>query len=194
MKATYIFCSLLLLCCLNFTGCGQEQRIAPQPDFINLVPSDSIPFAQLSPENQQKVTLYRQAIGVIDIRVISNPFPDPVSLFEIRQLRCNMSESRVFFANRTRVNYDYSSSRPDILWAGDLVNTGVNTGNTSDNYIRIYAEALPNGQYAFSYATLYVSSIERYEIVLGRFGKWLLIRSNPSLIPVPNDAPPLRNP
>lgn len=191
---SHIFCLVVMFCCLQFVGCGQEQRIVPQPDFINLVPADSIPFAQLSPINQQKIISYRQTAGIVDIRVISNPFPDPIRLFEIRQLRCNMSENRVFFANRTRVNYDYSTSKPDIMWAGDLVSTGINSENASDNNIRISAEALQNGQYTFSYATLSVSPTERYEIVMGRFGQWLLIRSNPSLIPSPNDLPPLSNP
>jgi hypothetical protein len=193
MKATYIFCSLLLLCCLNFTGCGQEQRIAPQPDFINLVPSDSIPFAQLPADMQQKVLATRQDSTINDVRVISNPFPDPVKLFEIRQLRCNMSESRVFFANRTRVNYDYTLSRPDILWEGALVNTNVNTGNTSDNYMEIRARYLPSGQYELAFITINVSLTERYKISK-YLNYWILAKYNPSRIYIPNDAPPLRTP
>lgn len=184
---------LLMLPAYIFISCGQEQRITPQPDFINLVPADSIPFAQLPAIIQQRVLSTRQDSSVVDVRVISNPFPDPMRLFEIRQLRCNMSESRVFYANRTRVNYDYTLSRPDILWTGKLVNTGVNTGNESDNNIKILAKKNATDEYALSYIILDVSQTERYSIVQ-RSNYWILIRTNPSRMYYPNDAPPLTNP
>ncbi len=185
-----IFVALLLFNTAVIVSC-QENLRAPQPDFLNLIPADSIPFAQLPVNIQQRIIAGR--VGpILDVRVISNPFPDPLQLFEIRQLRCNMSETRIFYAERTKVQYDYSLSRPDIRWEGNLVGTGVNTGNSSDNKITLWARSLPNKQYTFGSALLEVSLTERYRIYQEPSGYWFLVKYDPTKISVPSDS--LRSP
>ncbi|MCU0426086.1 MAG: hypothetical protein MUF71_10725 [Candidatus Kapabacteria bacterium] len=156
----------------------------------NLIVVDSIPVASLTPAIQE--ILQRRYSGdpsIISFRVIPNPFPRFDSLTLVREFRCNMSQSRIFMAERTGIKIDYAANRPDLQWNGKLVNTGVVSDRVDFNtmYLRAKPDSTVAGGYQFFVGRLRVSNTEAYEFDLlidEKYDRFVLIHYNPSKLPL----------
>jgi hypothetical protein len=186
-----------MLLALLFCSCKGQNHIANSggtdtttTNIRNLIVVDSIPVASLTPAIQE--ILQRRYSGdpsIISFRVIPNPFPRFDSLTLVREFRCNMSPTRVFFAQRTAITIDNTGNSQDLVWRGNLTNTGVTSDRADFNTMSLRASpdnSIPGG-YQFFYGKLKVSNIEAYEFDLlldTSFDRFVLIHYNPSKLPL----------
>jgi hypothetical protein len=158
----------------------------PAVTIRNLIAVDSIPVASLSPFLQEALRLrYAGDPSIINLRVIPNPFPRADSLTAFRELRCNVSPTRIFTAQRTQISINYTLNRPDILWKGVLLNTGVTSDRVDFNIMTLSAkpDSTVLGGYRFFYGELRISNTEAYEI--DTFDPYFVfIHYNPSRLPL----------
>jgi hypothetical protein len=158
----------------------------PVSTIRNLIAVDSIPITSLSPYLQDILQKrYAADPSVINIRVIPNPFPRFDSLTLVREFRCNMSPTRVFNAQRTKIFINNGLNRADLQWQGILLNTGVISDRADFNIIDLVAtpDSTVPGGYQFFYGSVRVSNTEAYEIdVFNPY--FVLIHYNPSKLPL----------
>ena len=107
------YSALALVFCMTLTVCCQSQPTHPittspsdstgQPEEIlrNLI-QDTVAISSLTDDDKAMLQrVYGNNRAVVSYRVIKDPFPRADSLAAFRKLRCNMSATRVFIAERT---------------------------------------------------------------------------------------------
>jgi hypothetical protein len=171
--------AILLVCMVVLCSCqGQPRTVLGGPSDTTVVPpppaevlrnliGDSIAVASLTDDDRRVlVSRYNSNPAISGYTVISNPFPQADSLGDFRKLRCNMSATRVFTAERTSLRIDYTRNSPDLLWEGKLVGTGETIDRPDWNWIIIttHRDEYATGGYTFAGATLRVNSSEAYKI------------------------------
>jgi hypothetical protein len=180
MKSIFLNTLLCITLALTVSACscqGQPRTVLGGPSDTTVVPPpaevlrnlilDTVPTALLSSIQQRALALrYNDNPAISSYTVIQNPFPRADSLAAFRKLRCNLSATRVFTAERTKLSIDYTLNSPDLLWEGKLVGTGEPVNQPGWNWIKITTsrDDYVDGLYRFTGAALRVNNLEGYVI------------------------------
>ena len=186
MKSLLCFLMLLSIT-ISCQGQAQppQQTTTPAPTIPNLL-GDTIPRTSL-PANLQQALIRRQQrdSAIIETKIISQPFPQAGVLFSTKKIRCNMSPTRIFFAELSSMRFDRGLSRNDYVWEGKLTGTGETLNRADFNYIAltITEDNTVTSGYKFLACRIKVSSSEAY--LIEQFGDdnsqyWIVQREDPS--------------
>ncbi len=162
--------AILLVCMIVFCSCqGQPRTVLGGPSDTTIVPppaevlrnliQDTVAISSLTDDDRAVLALrYNDNSAISSYTVIQNPFPRADSLGDFRKLRCNLSATRVFTAERTKLSIDYTLNSPDLLWEGKLVGTGEPVNQPGWNWIKITTrrDDYVDGLYRFTGAALRV--------------------------------------
>jgi hypothetical protein len=196
--------ALALVLCTTLTVCCQSQPHQTQPQTTGTIDStgqtgevlrnliqDSVAISSLTDDDRAMLQrVYGNNRAVVSYRVIKDPFPRADSLAAFLKLRCNMSSTRVFTAERTSFDFDDK----DIVWKGKLTGTGFVSDRPDYNNISLWLkpDASVQGGFRFTLSFVRVSNKEMY--VFDTFDRYpsyfILVQYNPSAGLVITDSQP----
>ena len=193
-----ILCTSLTVCCQSQprpTGpqtTGTDSTAQPNEILRSLI-QDSVAISSLTDDDRAMLQrVYGTNRAVVSYRVIKDPLPRPDSLAAFRKIRCNMSATRIFVAERTELRID-NGSRTYLVWEGKLTSTGFVSDRPDYNRITLLAreDTSIQGGFRFSSGHISVSNKELYEIeTFDRYPSYfLVVQYNPSAGFVISDSP-----
>jgi hypothetical protein len=194
-----------LVICASLTVCCQSQPTQPRTNSTdstgqtgevlrNLI-QDTVAISSLTDDDKAVLKRrYSNNRAVVSYRVINNPFPRPDSFAVFRKLRCNMSATRFFIAERTDLRIDNFSSNY-LVWEGRLTSTGFISDRPDYSRIILISreDTTVQGGFRFSSGTLSVSNTELYEFEkFPPYDYFVLVQYNPNAGLVITDSAPIQ--
>jgi hypothetical protein len=200
---SFSYSAMALALCATLTVCCQSQPQPVQPkgtdstaqvgEVLRNLIQDTVAISSLTDDDRAVLKRrYDNNRAVVSYRVIKDPFPRADSLAAFRKLRCNMSSTRSFVAERTELRID-NGSRTYLVWEAKLTGTGFVSNRPDYNRMTLLCreDLSVQGGFRFSSGDLSVSNKEMYEFEpFPPYNYFVLVQYNPNAGVVLGDSEP----